>query len=61
MNTNKKQANQIKFLSQQNTYHIFLIAAYAVLPLQTNQKYILLFLYLLMTTIDVIKIKKGDK
>lgn len=56
-----KQEKQIKFLSNQNAYHAFLIAAYAVLPLQTNQKYILLFLYLLLTTIDVIKIKKGEK
>lgn len=56
-----KQEKQIKFLSQQNVYHTLLLAAYALLPLQTSQKYILLFLYLLITAIDVIKIKKGEK
>lgn len=58
---NKKQEKQIKFLSQQNVYHTLLIAAYAVLPLTSQEKYILLFLYLLMTTRDVMRIKKGEK
>ena len=52
---------KLELLMKQNTYHTFLIAAYALLPLETNQKHILLFLYLLITAIDVIKTKKGEK